>query len=155
MNLQPFLFGTGWIEVRDGNDTARAIFDRHYSRYVYKDGRQPKLFAGPGEKMVLLSANADALFVWRKFISGDAQKGVNCAVFRNESDEVASSLIRSAMDMARQRWPEERFYTYVDPKCVTPTFVRGLPVWGFCFHKAGWSFCGLTKKGLQIWEWRS
>jgi hypothetical protein len=43
MNLQPFLFGQDWIEVRDGNDTARAIFDQHYSRYFYKDGRKPKI----------------------------------------------------------------------------------------------------------------
>ena len=40
MNVQPFLFGEGWIEVRDGNDTARALFDRHYSRYFYADGRK-------------------------------------------------------------------------------------------------------------------
>jgi hypothetical protein len=152
MNLQPFLFGQDWIEVRDGNDTARAIFDQHYSRYFYKDGRKPKIFVGPGEKMVLLRPDADALFVWRKFISGDGQTGVNCAIFRNNSDQVASAMILSAMERAWQRWPSERLYTYVDPKNVTPTMVRGVPVWGFCFLKAGWSFFGLTKKGLQIWE---
>lgn len=52
---QPFLFGEGWIAVKDGNATARAVFDRHYSRKRYADGRKPVLFVGPGEKMVLLT----------------------------------------------------------------------------------------------------
>lgn len=152
MNIQPFLFGTGWIAVKDGNDTARAIFDRHYSRYHYADGRKPKLFVGPGEKMVLLSVASDALFVWRKFISKDGQQGVNCAIFRNEGPDLASALVRSAMQLAWERWPGERLYTYVDPREVTPTIVRGVPVFGFCFMKAGWKFHGVTKKRLLIWE---
>ena len=31
MNVQPFLIGQDWIEVRDGDPTARDIFKRHYS----------------------------------------------------------------------------------------------------------------------------
>jgi hypothetical protein len=152
MNVQPFLFGDGWIEVRDGNDTARAIFDRHYSRHVYADGRKPSLFMGPGEKMVLLSPAADAVFGWRKFISRDAQQGVNCAIFRNEGGDLASKLIGEAEALARHRCPGERFYTYVDPAKVKPTMVRGLPVWGWCFFKAGWHFAGVSKSGKIIWE---
>jgi hypothetical protein len=53
MNVQPFLFGSGWIVVRDGNDTGRAIFKRHYSRHFHGDGRKPRLYVGPGEKLVL------------------------------------------------------------------------------------------------------
>jgi hypothetical protein len=150
MSEQPFLFGDGWIEVKDGNDTARAIFDNHYSRYVYADGRKPKLFMGPGEKMVLLSVKADAVFGWRKFISRDAQDGVNCAIFRNQGDDVAHELILAAERLAWARWPGERFYTYVDPRKVTPTMVRGYPVWGWCFFKAGWRFSGVTKSGKII-----
>ncbi len=90
---QPFLMGDGlWIPVRDGNHTARNIFDRHYSRKRYRDGRAPVLFCGPGEKMVLLTACARAVLVWRRFIddciddrTGKRQIGVNCAVFRNET----------------------------------------------------------------------
>jgi hypothetical protein len=147
---QPFLFGEGWIEVRDGNDTARALFDRHYSRYVYADGRKPSLFVGPGEKMVLLTREADALFVWRKFISRDAQEGVNCAIFRNESPDLAHSMILSAEALAHERWPGERFYTYVDHRKVEPTMVRGYPVWGWCFFKAGWHYAGTSKSGKII-----
>lgn len=152
MNVQPYLFGEGWIEVRDGNDTARAIFDRHYSRYFYKDGRKPRLFVGPGEKMVLVSAEADALCVWRKFISRDDQVGVNCAIFRREGGERASRQLAAARALAWRRWPGERLYTYVDPRGVTPTFRAGRPTWGHCFYQDGWKFCGLTKGGLHILE---
>lgn len=152
MNVQPFLIGDGWMHIKDGDATARTIFDRHYSRYFYADGRKPKLFVGPGEKMVLLRADARALCVWRKFISGDGQQGVNCAIYRNEGGGVASELLREAMEMAWERWPGQRFYTYVDPRKVPHTMERSRPVWGWCFYKAGWRFFGLTGRGLHILE---
>lgn len=99
-----------------------------------------------------MRADGSALFVWRKFISADGQKGVNCAIFRNEGSEVASALILQAETVARERWPGERFYTYVDPAKVQPTIVRGFPVWGWCFYKAGWSFAGVSKSGKIILE---
>jgi len=139
MNMQPFLFGDGWIEVRDGNDTARALFDRHYSRKPYADGRKPMIFVGPGEKMVMLTPDALAVFVWRKFISANGQDGVNCAVFRNEGPRLSSDLIRAADELADRRWPGERHYTYVNPTKVRSTNP------GFCFKAVGWRFCGITK----------
>lgn len=138
--LQPFLFGDGWQAVRDGDDTCRHIFDRHYSRYRYADGRKSKLFVGPGEKMVLLWPDARALFVWRKFISADGQDGVNCAVFRNEGAGLSSKLIRQADAMADGRWPGQRHYTYVNPRAVRSSNP------GYCFLMAGWRRCGITKE---------
>jgi hypothetical protein len=132
-----------WMQRKDGDPVCRDIFDRHYSRYFYKDGRKPKLFVGPGEKMVLLHTQEKALCVWRKFISKDNQQGINCAIFRNESEHRASELLLEAMHLAWDRWPGERLYTYVSPKGVRPTMERGKPVW--CFYKAGWRFCGVTK----------
>jgi hypothetical protein len=128
-----------WIEIKDGNDTARNIFDGHYSRHVYADGRKPKLFVGPGEKLVLITPEADALFIWRKFISGDGQQGVNCAAFRNESKRLSSELILEAERLAWERWPGERLYTYVDPRKIRSTNP------GYCFLQAGWNRCGITK----------
>jgi hypothetical protein len=109
LTLQPHLRGTfpaadGWIDMLDGNDECREIFDRHYSRYIYADGREPKLFVGPGEKMVLLDANGPGLFVWRKFVSKDGQDGINCAIFRNETRERSSDMILTAMKRAFERW---------------------------------------------------
>lgn len=136
-----------WVMVRDGDPTALALFNRHYSRYRYKDGRKPKLFVGPGEKLVLLSKCGHALFVWRKFISDDGQEGINCAVFRNESVHKSSTLILEAESIAWRRWPGTRFYTYVNAskiKSANP---------GYCFKVAGWQICGRTKRrGLIILE---
>lgn len=139
MSEQPFLFGDGWIQVKDGDATARSIFDRHYSRTRYKDGRKPKLFVGPGQKMVLLTSCARALFIWRKFISDNGQEGVNCAVFRNEGAGLSSDLVRQADAVADNRWSGERHYTYVAPNKVESRNP------GFCFIKAGWRKCGITK----------
>ena len=139
MNVQPFLIGIGWIEVRDGNDSVRAIFERHYSRHRYADGRRPKLFVGPGQKLVLMTACARAVFAWRKFVSDDGQSGINCAIFRNEGAGLSSDLIRQADEIADVRWPSERHYTYVDRGSVAS------PNPGYCFLMAGWRRCGVTK----------
>lgn len=144
---QPRLFGdTYWMLTHDGDRCARNIYDRHYSRRSYKDGRNPALFVGPGEKLVLVTSNYSALFVWRKFISMDNQQGVNCAVFRNESPHLSSSLILDAEKWARYRWPGERFYTYVNGKKIQSNNA------GYCFLMAGWNRCGKTKGGLVILE---
>ena len=148
--IQPFLIGSGWIRMLDGDDSCRAIFDRHYSRYVYADGRRPKLFVGPGQKLVLMRADGSALFAWRQLRSDDSQTGVSCAIFRSEGNELASALILEAEELAREDYGRQRFYTYVDPRKVTPTMVRGYPVWGWCFYKAGWSHVGVSKSGKLI-----
>jgi len=128
-----------WIEVRDGNLSGRSLFHRHYSYRPYADGRDPALFVGPGEKMVLLTPDARALFVWRKFISGDGQEGVNCAIFRNENAGLSSDLIREAERFAWERWPGMRLFTYVNPRRIRSTNP------GYCFLMAGWRKCGVTK----------
>lgn len=138
---QPFLFGDGaWLEVWDGNPTAAALYDRHYSRNRNAVG-DPRV-AGPGEKMVLITPCARALFVWRKFRSKDLTAGpddINCAIFRNEGAGLASDLIRAAMRLAYDHWGPRRLYTYVNPRRVRSTNP------GYCFLQAGWRKCGQTK----------
>ena len=128
-----------WLAIKDGDDEARRFFDRHYSRKAYADGRKPKLFVGPGEKLVLVTPCRRALFAWRKFISGDSQQGVNCAIFRNEGAGLSSWLIEEADAIADVRWPGERHYTYVNPRKVASRNP------GYCFMQAGWRKCGETK----------
>ncbi len=135
-----------WWITKDGDDRARALFDRHYSRYRYKDGRQPKLFCGPGEKLVLSTWEGDALWVWRKFIDASGQRGINCAIFRNESPHKASELVRQADAIADHCWPRERHYTYVDARRIRSNNP------GCCFKVAGWREAGRTKGGLVILE---
>jgi len=137
----------GYYEaVKDGNKYALELYERHYSCYKYKDGRERKIFCGPGEKMVLLTFEKDALFVWRKFIDDSGQKGINCAIFRNEGKILSSSLITEAVKLAWIRWPRERLYTYVNSKKIKSTNP------GYCFQMAGWKKCGFTKGGLVILE---
>ena len=132
-----------WIKVKDGDSDVRKVFDRHYSRIRYADGRKPKLFVGPGEKMVLRTPDCDAIFVWRKFRSMDPMaKGICCAVFRNEGPALSSTLIKAADELADERWPGEPHYTYVNPRKVRSSNP------GCCFKKAGWREAGYTKSRL-------
>jgi hypothetical protein len=135
-----------WRGVKDGNKTALELYIRHYSCRQYRDGRERRLFVGPGEKMVLLTDEENALFVWRKFVNDGGQEGINCAVFRNESSILSSSLILEAEKWAERRWPGERLYTYVNPRKIRSANA------GCCFKMAGWKKCGITKNRLVILE---
>ena len=128
-----------WYLTSDGDEYCLELYERHYSCKTYADGRKRKLFVGPGEKLVLRTWKADAMFVWRKFVDDSGQKGINCAVFRNESQIQSSKLIQEADAIADAIWPNQRHYTYVNAqkiKSVNP---------GYCFKKAGWQVCGKTK----------
>ena len=136
--------GQHWYAVRDGDPRAAGLYERHYScvNLAKRKRTGDKRICGPGAHMVLLTVNCDALFVWRKanFPDGAGQTGVYCVVFRNESTGLLSSaLILEAEQLAWQRWPGERLFTYVDPgkvRSVNP---------GACFKFAGWRLCGETK----------
>lgn len=146
MNAQPFLALTDevWLPVRDANPTARNLFDRHYSR---RRGGTAAKFVGPGEYMALLTHDGAAMFLWRlERFRQDGQQGVNCAIFRNESEHRSSDLIREAVRLAWERWPGARLYTYVNPRRVESTNP------GYCFKCAGWRKCGESKRGLHILE---
>ena len=143
------LTGSLWIPVRDGDPRAFALFRRHYSARRYRDGRAYRLFAGPGQKLVLLTQRADAPFVWRLFreTGQAAPLGVNCAVFRNESATLSSALILDAERWAADRWPSiPTLYTYVNPARVRS------PNPGYCFKRAGWTAIARTARGLLILE---
>lgn len=144
-----------WIPTRDGDPAGWELFRRHYTfrksreqmSLFWQKNRNYGLFVGPGEKLVLITPDCRALFVWRKFRSMDHQAGVNCAVFRNEGAGLSSDLIREADQIAWSKWPGERHYTYVDPR---RTRRKRDP--GRCFLRAGWRRCGTTKGGLVILE---
>ena len=138
-----------WWITKDADAKCRELYERHYSSAKTRSARQnrqPKKFVGPGECICLRTWEGDAFFVWRRFIDASGQKGVNCAVFRNESKHLSSDLIRQADAIADFCWPSLRHYTYVNArriKSVNP---------GFCFKAAGWRVCGETKGGLIILE---
>ncbi|HEU4328677.1 MAG TPA: hypothetical protein VFS21_36405 [Roseiflexaceae bacterium] len=141
-----------WTKVRDGNALAFWLYRRHYSYTRYKDGRRDRhgyrnrfLIAGPGEKIVLLGIDGQALCCWRRFHDDFSDETrVFCSVFRNESTHRASTILREAMALAWQRWPGERLWTYVDPQKVRSA------VPGYCFRRAGWWRDGETAGGLLV-----
>lgn len=63
---------------------------------------------------MLRTWEADAMFVWRNFVDDSGQQGINCAVFRNESQAQSSKLIQEADAIADAVWPNQRHYTYVN-----------------------------------------
>lgn len=134
------MIGMGaWYSVPDGTVDAAAMYHRHYSYVKYRP-KAPKLFCGPGQKMILMTPERGALFVWRKFIDKSGQQGVNCAIFRNERPDLyrSSELILEAEKLAWERWPGERLYTYVNAKKIQSSNP------GYCFQVAGWRKCGKT-----------
>jgi hypothetical protein len=137
---------TFWVESHDGEPTAFQMARRHYSAEKNKKPKQ-RQFVGPGEHLVLIGFMIPALFAWRKSrFRADGQKGVECTIFRNESDGLSSEMIREAMALAWKRWPGERLFTFVNPakiKSINP---------GCCFRKAGWKRCGKSKRGYIIFE---
>lgn len=128
---------------------AIALYLRHYSARRYRDGRPRRQFCPPGEKMVLLTRDCDAVFVWHHPVVArrSGEVGVCCTLFRNEGAIRSSDLIREACDLAWRRWPGQRLFTDVaDQKIrsVNP---------GACFKFAGWRRCGRNASGqLTILE---
>jgi hypothetical protein len=143
-----------WLPTRDGDPRAFNLMRRHYSFRRYADGRRQRygyrnrfLFVGPGESMVLLTEDCRALFVWlRAKFRADGQHGVCCTVFRNEGDVLSSELVKEACELAWHKWPGARLYTLVDPKKVRSSNP------GYCFQKAGWWKCGVSKSGQVVLE---
>ncbi len=137
-----------WWLTKDGDKSCLALYERHYSAYEYKDGRARFQFVGPGYSIVLRTARADAMFVWRDYIDDTIPKqdGIECAVFRNEGKILSSELVRQADAVADHAWPSQRHYTKVNPAAI------GSSNPGYCFLMAGWRRCGKTQNGKLILE---
>ena len=149
--------GVRWLITKDGDPRVSDLYKRHYSCHLYRDRRRSQpgyrnrhLVFGPGEKLVLLSADCRAVLGWRVFIDASGQAGINCAFFRNEGafDGLvkSSELILDAEALAFAKWGERRLYTYVNAAAVASSNP------GYCFKVAGWRRCGETKSGLLILE---
>jgi hypothetical protein len=138
------------IPVRDGIREARMLYDRHYSARRYCDGRRPKKVMGPGEYLLLASPAWDVLVAFRRSCRPMAgQTGVYLAIFRNESPRRASDILREALHLAAERWPQEtRVFSFVNARAIRS------PIPGYCFRRAGFRHVGDTKSGLLIFARR-
>jgi hypothetical protein len=147
-HVQPFLPLEDLVSVRDGTPEARMIYNRHYSARRYRDGRSPKKLVGPGEYLLLTTPTWDVLVAFRlsrRPIAG--QSGVYLSVFRNESIRKSSEILRQALRLAENRWPDQnRVFTLVDPRKIESS----IP--GYCFRRAGFRHIGDTKSGQMIFS---
>lgn len=145
------LLDSHWLGVGAGDARAKALHRRHYSfhRKTFWS-RHATSLVGPGERMVLLTLQSDALFVWRRELYRlDGQEGINCALFRNESPELSSEMIREADELAAAKWPGERHFTFVNPRKIKSSNP------GYCFLRAGWRRLEeRTAKGLVVLEFQ-
>lgn len=136
---------TYWKLVARNDVRARLLADRHYSRK--KPGTVE--FCPPGNSIVLLGLNNDALWVSHRpdpkaNLAKPRQDGFDYydnPYFRNESSQRASELILQALAITRYLWrdylPEHGFHTFVDSRKVKPIPVHGKLVYGWVFQKAG------------------
>jgi len=128
------------------------IADRHYNRQKIGSPQ----FVPPGRCLVLISDQALWTTSWpfAEYVKHDwAGAWVN-SLFRKECDGKASEWITSAISHTRFLWeaPELGMITFVDPRKVPGTMVRGERVYGFSYAQAGFQHVGFTKGGLWAWQ---
>lgn len=141
-----------WCESWRNDPEGRVIADRHYNRQ--KIGAPG--FVPPGRCLVLKTEMAlwVTSYPFAEYVlHAWAGAWVN-SLFRNEGFDLSSDLIRDAISATRWKWqaPALGMITFVDPKKVPPTRVRGKDLWGYCYLKAGFTHVGFTKAGLWAWQ---
>lgn len=140
-----------WHRSHRSDPAARVLADRHYNRQSIGAAG----FVPPGRCLVLLSSCGRAFWVtswpFAQFVKHAWAGAWMCSAFRNEGAGTASVLIREAIAATRHEYgdpPPLGMVTFVDRAKVRPTTVRGAPVWGWTYRKAGFQECGETKGGL-------
>ena len=133
------------------------VADRHYSRQKIGSPQ----FVPPGRCHVLKRETEDGgKAVWvtswpfAQYVKHAwAGAWVN-SFFRNEGAGLSSELILSAIIETQLIWepPPLGMITFVCPKRVPPTTIRGAKMWGYCYQKAGFKHVGFTKGGLWAWQ---
>lgn len=145
--------GARWYAVDRADPRLYALYKRHYSYQKGAKWRRPgnTECSGPGSPLCLLTVPGDAGFIWLKNTAEryDGQTGIACTLFRNEGPYRASELILEAEQLAWQRWPGARLFTYVDPRRVRTANP------GYVFLRARWKRVGESKSGLLLFEKRS
>lgn len=132
-----------WHLSNRADKRALPLADRHYNRQ--KIGAPQ--FVPPGRCLVLLTANADALWItswpFAQYVKHDwAGAWVN-SLFRNESPHLSSELILDAIAATRAHWPdvpELGLVSFVDSRKI-----RRKRDPGRCYRRAGFSHVGFTR----------
>jgi hypothetical protein len=140
-----------WRLSHRASQSGRLIADRHYNRQKVGSPQ----FVPPGRCLVLLATDSDALWItswpFAEYVKHRWSGAWVCSCFRNEGPGLASQMIREAIACTRWRWPEVPplgLVSFIDRDKVRPTMVRGNPVWGWTWIKAGFEHDGETEGGL-------
>lgn len=135
-----------WALSHRFDSRALPLADRHYNR------RKPgsPQFVPPGRCLVLLTPEADALWVtswpFAEYVKHRWPGAWVYSCFRNESRHLSSELIRDACAATVWRYgapPLLGMVTFVDP-----TKVKRKRDFGRCYRKAGFEPDGETEGGL-------
>jgi hypothetical protein len=124
---------------------ALPLADRHYNR---RKVGSPQ-FVPPGRCLVLLTRDADALWVtsypFKEYVRHAWAGALVCSLFRNESKFLSSELIVEACAATAAVWPVPPLgmITFVDANKTRP---KRDP--GYCYLRAGFVNVGETKGGL-------
>lgn len=132
-----------WVRVPKAERSCRLLADRHYSRQTIGADQ----FTRPGKNLVLRTILGDAVWVTWSGIRDDGLEAWECTIFRNESSELSSKMIKDAIDATTAEWgnpPRDGIITY-----VASDKVRSINP-GCCFKKAGWKRIGKSKKRQLI-----
>lgn len=148
MSWLPGLAPLTWERVTKWDRRAVELADGHYSR------RKPgsPQFMPPGQTVVLLSLDADAVFGWWRphpasgLAAYNGLDGWTCTIFRNTGPRRSSELIVAAEQMLRDMQVTcgpDGLLTYVWDKRVRSTNP------GYCFKRAGWTRAGRSADGRK------
>ena len=109
-----------WMLSHRADPTAVKVADRHYNRQKVGSPQ----FVPPGRCLVL--KRHDALWVtsypFAEYVRHAWAGAFVNSLFRNESDDIASDMIREAVAATLAKWPSPPLgmITFVDPKKVQP-----------------------------------
>lgn len=145
-----------WYLSHRFDPRANLLAKRHYTCQT-PDSDQ---FVPPGSCLVLLTAQADALWVTsapKAEFTHHAWAGAwVCSLFRNESSLLSSMLIREAVAVTRWYYelvlgetvPSLGFVTFVDAPKLRASPKKRAP--GYCYEKAGWTRLKETTKQHKL-----
>lgn len=146
-----------WRLSHRADPFAAALADRHYSRQ--KPG-SPQ-FMPPGSCVVFTAETPTGRAVWgtsapfAEYVRHAWAGAWMCSIFRNEGAGRASEMIRQAVAATRAFYgapPPHGMLTFIDRAKVRPTMVRGSPVWGWTYLRAGFRQVQDTKGGLAAFQ---
>ncbi|HET7071391.1 MAG TPA: hypothetical protein VFI40_11235 [Nocardioides sp.] len=139
--------GTSWVQVPKFTPAAARLADGHYSRRTIGSPQ----FMPPGQTLVLMTPEADAVFGWWRpdpssgIVAMNGLDGWTCTIFRNTSLHLSSRLILEAEAelLTRHDCGPDGLITYVWDARVASVNP------GYCFKVAGWQATGRSADGRK------